>query len=60
MTANTSEYLLRVESTNDGERQSIIMPFILLEVICLGTLSATDKSSNKEKKKKKKRISQLK
>lgn len=59
MTANTSEYLLRVESTNDGERQSIIMPFILLEVICLGTLSATDKSSNKEKKRKK-RISQLK
>lgn len=55
MTANSSEYLLCVKSTNVGERQNIITPFIFLEVICLGILSATDKSNNKEKKKKKER-----
>lgn len=61
MTANSSEYLLCVKSTNVGERQNIITPFIFLEVICLGILSATDKSNNKEKKKERKKlISQLK
>jgi len=56
MTANTSEYLLCVESTNVGERRNIIMPFIFLEAICLGILSTTDKSSNKEKKKRKRNV----
>lgn len=35
------------------------MPFIFLEAMCLGILSATDKSSNKKFKKKEKKKTKL-